>query len=69
MRHDDDALPIEKLGSQEQSPMMRANNVTVTTPRRPLPDSVVEQLAELWCEALLANLLRHPVEPSLKRAS
>jgi hypothetical protein len=34
-----------------------------------LPDSVVEQLAELWCEALLTNLRKHPVQPSLKRAS
>ena len=36
--------------------------------RRPLPESVVEKLAELWCEALLANLQRHPIE-GLKRAS
>lgn len=36
--------------------------------RKPLPDAVVEQLADLWCEALLANLQRHPIE-GLKRAS
>jgi hypothetical protein len=57
------------LGSEVRSPMMRANTMTATTHRRPLPDVVVEQLAELWCEALLANLQRHPIEPSLKRAS
>lgn len=38
-------------------------------PRRPLPDAVVEQLAELWCEALLANLRRHPIPHPLSRAS
>ena len=27
----------------------------------PLPEHVVDRLAELWCEALLANLLRHPL--------
>jgi hypothetical protein len=27
---------------------------------RPLPDDVIERLAELWCEALLANLRRDP---------
>jgi hypothetical protein len=34
----------------------------------PLPEPLIEQLAELWCEALLANLRRHPIE-GLKRAS
>ena len=29
---------------------------------RELPEAVVEQLAELWCEALLANLRRHPIQ-------
>lgn len=37
-------------------------------PRRPLPEAVVERLADLWCEALLANLQRRPIE-GLKRAS
>lgn len=37
--------------------------------RRPLPEDVVEQLAELWCEALLANLRRHPIEPPMRKAS
>jgi hypothetical protein len=31
--------------------------------RRPLPDSVIEQLAELWCDVFLANLRRHPIQP------
>lgn len=38
--------------------------------RRPLPEAVVEQLAELWCDVLVANLRRHPIEePALKQAS
>jgi hypothetical protein len=28
---------------------------------QPLPEAVIEHLAELWCEALLANLQRHPL--------
>ena len=34
-----------------------------------LPESVIEQLAELWCEALLANLRRHPLARPLSSAS
>lgn len=37
--------------------------------RQPLPEEVVEQLARLWCEALLANLRRHPIEPSARKVS
>jgi hypothetical protein len=40
-----------------------------TVPSRQLPDSVIEQLAELWCEALLANLRRHPVARPISTAS
>jgi hypothetical protein len=35
----------------------------------PLPDAIIEQLAELWCEALLANLRRHPIQPEIRKAS
>lgn len=35
----------------------------------PLPESIIEQLAELWCEALLANLRRHPLPTALQRGS
>jgi hypothetical protein len=38
-------------------------------PRQPLPENVIEQLAELWCEALLANLRRHPIGQPMRRAS
>ena len=38
-------------------------------PVNPLPESVIEQLAELWCEALLANLRRHPVARPISSAS
>jgi hypothetical protein len=31
--------------------------------RRPLPESVIEQLAELWCDVFMANLRRHPIPP------
>jgi hypothetical protein len=41
----------------------------IETPQQPLSDALVEQLAELWCEALLANLRRHPIQPSIRRAS
>ena len=34
---------------------------------RPLPDDVIERLADLWCEALLANLRRQPVIGTLPR--
>lgn len=34
----------------------------------PLPESLIEQLAELWCEALLANIRRHPL-PTTPRVS
>ena len=37
--------------------------------RRPLPESTIEQLADLWCEALLANLRRHPIEPPQRKVS
>ena len=36
---------------------------------REVPEAVIEQLAELWCEALLTNLRRHPIEPAVQRAS
>jgi hypothetical protein len=35
----------------------------------PLPEAVIEQLAELWCEAILSNLRRHPIQPEIRRAS
>ncbi len=35
----------------------------------PLPEHVIEQLADLWCELLLADLERHPLEPPMRRAS
>jgi hypothetical protein len=38
-------------------------------PVNPWPESVIEQLAELWCEALLANLRRHPVPRPVSSAS
>jgi hypothetical protein len=45
----------------------------ISTPEQPmprnLPEAVIEQLAELWCEALLANLRRHPVTRPGRRAS
>jgi hypothetical protein len=28
---------------------------------RPLPEDVIERLADLWCEALLANMRRRPI--------
>ena len=34
----------------------------------PLSETIIERLAELWCEALLANLRRHPI-PALQRVS
>lgn len=34
----------------------------------PLSEAAIEQLAELWCEVLLENLRRHPIEP-MRRAS
>lgn len=47
---------------------MKPANVAAFTPRpparQPLPEHVIEALAELWCEALLANLRRHPIEAS-----
>jgi hypothetical protein len=42
--------------------MARSNQNGEPT-RRPLPESVVEQLAELWCEVFMANLQRHPIAP------
>lgn len=36
---------------------------------RPMPEETIDRLADLWCEALLANLRRHPVSEPLKRAS
>jgi hypothetical protein len=42
-------------------------NPDVRLPR--LPDALVEQLAELWCEALLANLQRYPIQPEIRKAS
>jgi hypothetical protein len=33
-----------------------------------LPQDVVERLADLWCDALLANLRRHPIVPPSKGA-
>jgi hypothetical protein len=37
--------------------------------RPPLPDAVVEQLAEFWCEAILANLRRHPIAAPERQVS
>lgn len=37
--------------------------------RHSLPEDLIERLAEFWCEALLANLRRHPIEPSEQKAS
>ena len=42
---------------------------TDTASSRPLPESAVEQLAELWCQALLANLRRHPIQAPIRHAS
>jgi hypothetical protein len=41
--------------------MMSAPKETEVKPTQPLPDDAIEALAELWCEALLANLRRHPI--------
>jgi hypothetical protein len=38
------------------------------TPVTPLPEPIIEQLAELWCEALWWNVRRHPL-PTTERAS
>jgi hypothetical protein len=29
--------------------------------REAMPEELVERLADLWCEVLLANLRRHPI--------
>jgi hypothetical protein len=34
----------------------------------PLPEPVIEQLADLWCEVLLESLRRRPIE-SMQKAS
>ena len=34
-----------------------------------LPEDLIEHLAELWCEVLLENMRRHPIEASERKGT
>ena len=50
-------------------PLIIAPSENAAAPMPPLTEAMIEQLAELWCEALLANLRRHPIEPNIRKVS
>jgi hypothetical protein len=63
-----------KKTERVKMPMQSSDTVALKFPvpspvRRPLPDVVVEQLAELWCDVLLGDLQRHPIEHPIQHAS
>jgi hypothetical protein len=60
-RENDTAIDGERLLTEQVKASTMAGG-SAEEPRRisPLPELVVEQLSDLWCEALLASLRRDP---------